>query len=149
MLGSLVGPSKFKLDSPAITNKDILKEQDMTTPDPLPGSDGSILSPGAAERLVDKTVTRQALFTPKDEEPPPSGPDGKPTGANWFEHNYRPRPVALSIRLSIDSRPLADALNPFVEASDMAGFLRVLSSLRSEVVAQEGNPIVILRLHPK
>jgi hypothetical protein len=120
----------------------------MTTPDPLPGSDGSVLNPGGAERLAEKTVTRQALFSPKDEVPP-LGPDGRPTGANWFEYNYRPRPPALSIRLQIDSRPLADALNPYVEASDMTGFLRILATVKPEIVTEDGNPIVTLRLLPQ
>lgn len=115
----------------------------MTTADPLPGSDGSVLDPGGMERAAEQVVTRQALYKPKDEVPPPEG-----SGQNWFEYNYRPRPAALSLRLQIDPKPLSDALHPFVEASDMEGFLKTLRGCQLKVEAQPGNPIVTLRLLP-
>lgn len=111
------------------------------TSEPLPGSDGNVLNPGGIEKVAEKTVTRQPLFAPKDEEAPPPG-------VNWFEHNYPIRPPAMSLRLSIDPKPLADALNPFMEVSDMKGVLRVCEGCKIKVETQPGNPIVTLRLLP-
>lgn len=113
------------------------------TIDAFPGGDGSILDPGKAEGLAEKVVTRRALYPPKDEVPPPEG-----SGTNWFEYNYKPMPPVLSIRLQINPRQLSDALHPFVESSDMPGFLNICRNAKIEIDAEPGNPIVTLRLIP-
>lgn len=115
----------------------------MADTDPLPGGDGNILNPGGVDKIADQVVTRRPLFRPKDEVPPPEG-----SGINWFEHNYPLRPAAMSLRLSIDPKPLSDALHPYVEVSDMEGFLRVLNGCKFKVETQPGNPVVTLRLLP-
>jgi hypothetical protein len=88
-------------------------------------------------------VDRRYLFKPKDEEPPPEG-----SGENWFEHNYRPRPIAQSIRLQINPRALADVLNPFIEQSNMTQVVKICQEAKIEVVTTPGSPIVELRLLP-
>jgi hypothetical protein len=115
--------------------------------DPQSTWGGDILDPGSAARAVDQVVDRHYLFKPKDEDVP-LGPDGKPTGSNWFEHNYKPMPPALSLRLSIDPKALADALNPFFEASDMIGAIKLLENAKIKIETQPGNPIIKLVLLP-
>lgn len=103
---------------------------------------GDILNPGAAERMADKVVDRRYLFAPKDEEPPPDG-------SNWFEHNYRPRPAAMSIRVRIDPKPLADKLDAFIQASDMKGVLEICNKAKIKVISNPNDPIVTIEIHPE
>lgn len=109
----------------------------MNTPDP----GGDILRPGAIEHTVDQVVERQYLFKPKDEEVPPNG-------GNWFEHNYKPLPVAMSIRIQIDPKLLADQLDPFIQNSNMNEVLALCRKAKIEVVAMPNSPIVTLKLVP-
>jgi hypothetical protein len=104
-----------------------------------PGGDN--LSPGAAERIVERTVDRRYLFKPKDEEVPPKG-------VNWFQHNYPNMPAARRIQVTIDPRPLADSLDSLIAESDFDGIVRALKAHKFEVVIEEGSPVIFLRLLP-
>jgi hypothetical protein len=102
---------------------------------------GDILDPGAAERIADSVVERRYLFKPKDEEAPPDG-------GNWFEHNYKPRPAAMSIRVQIQVKPLAEKIDPFIQVSDMASVINLCSKAKIKVVSNPGNPIITLEIVP-
>jgi hypothetical protein len=104
-----------------------------------PGGDN--LDPGAVEGMADKVVERRYLYKPKDEEVPPDG-------ANWFEHNYRPMPAAMSIRVSVDIKPLADRLDIFIQNSDMQSVVELCRNAKIEVIATPKSPIVTLKIVP-
>ena len=109
----------------------------MSMPDP----GGDILNPGAAEKMVDQVVERRYLYKPKDEEVPPDG-------GNWFEHNYKPMPAALSIRVQIDPKLLADQLDQFIQNSNMNAVIELCRKAKIEVVASPNSPIVVLKIVP-
>jgi hypothetical protein len=109
----------------------------MSVPDP----GGDILDPGAAARQVDQTVTRQYLYQPKDEEVPPDG-------QNWFQHNYKPMPAAMSIRVQIDPKPLAQTLDDLIAASNMPEVIKRCREAKIEVIVEKNSPLVTLRLMP-
>lgn len=110
---------------------------------PFPGSDGDVLNPGSAERVVDKTVTRHYLYKPKDEEAPPEG-----SGLNWFEHNYKPRPKLLAPKLQIDIKPFADSISDLVNEGNFQEMVKRCQRAKIQVVTAKGAPIVTIRIIP-
>lgn len=112
----------------------------------IPDTGGDILNPGAAERLVDKVVERRYLFKPKDEELPPGASAADQD--RIFDFNYPRMPAVMSLKLQVDPRPLADALDPYVQTSNFTQFLSVCKNAKIEVVSSPDSPIVTLRLLP-
>ncbi|SRR6266581_5865979 len=107
----------------------------------LENPEGDILNPGAAERIAERVVTRRPLYQAKDEEAPPAG-------QNWFEYNYKPMPAALSLRVQIDPKPLADILDPLIQESNMPEVIKRCRAARIEVIATPDSPIITLKIMP-
>lgn len=107
---------------------------------------GDILSPGAAERMADKVVERRYLFQPKDEVLPP-GATARDQD-QIFAFNYPPMPSVMSLKVKIDPKPLADAIDPWIQSSNLTQLVNACRAAKIEVVASPDSPIVILRLVP-
>lgn len=114
----------------------------MSIPDP----GGDILNPGAAEKMAEKVVERRYLFQPKDEVLPPGANAGDQD--EIFAFNYPPMPAVMSLKVKIDPKPLADAIDHFIQTSNLKQLVKACQSAKIEVVSSPDSPIVTLRLIP-